>query len=170
MKIILHTPRLYLRQFLPNDAPVLYALNQDQEVLRYTGDVPFEDELEARHFLIQYDHYQTYGYGRWAVIRQADDTYLGWCGLKFSPALQETDVGFRFFRQYWQQGYATEAAKACLVYGFAQLNLYEIVGRAHEQNSASIRVLEKIGMHFIEVRKEAGERWMVYGVERRLGV
>jgi RimJ/RimL family protein N-acetyltransferase len=60
--------------------------------------------------------------------------------------MDETDIGFRFFRKFWGRGYATESAAACLDYGFGQLGLHRIIGRAMELNTASIRVLEKIGM------------------------
>lgn len=162
MEKILITPRLYLRCFSSDDSPYFFALNKDPEVMRYTGDTSFIDEAAARVFLDQYDHYQHYSYGRWAVIRQSDEAYLGWCGLKYSPELEETDVGFRFFRKYWGQGYATESAKACLQLGFQQFNLSQIVGRAHAENMASLRVMEKIGMKYLEERLENKERWLVY--------
>ena len=148
MNALLQTPRLQLRPFSIADAPDFFQLNEDPEVIRYTGDRAFRDLKEARHFLQNYDHYQKYGYGRWAVIRRSDGAYLGWCGLKYSPNLKETDIGFRFFRSYWGQGYATEAAKVSLDYGLKDLGCPFIVGRAQKANSASIRVLEKIGMQY----------------------
>jgi len=96
--------------------------------------------------LSTYNHYEKYGFGRWAVIRKQDDVYIGWCGLKYSPQLDEVDLGFRFFKKHWNKGYATEAAKACIDYGFNHLGLKKIVGRAMNENQSSIRVLEKIGM------------------------
>jgi len=84
MKII-STPRLLLREMTPEDAGNLYYLNLDPEVIRYTGDPPFDSILDAEIFLNRYDHYQKYGFGRWAVIRKLDNAFLGWCGLKYSP-------------------------------------------------------------------------------------
>jgi RimJ/RimL family protein N-acetyltransferase len=63
--------------------------------------------------------------------------------------LNEVDLGFRFFKKYWNLGYATETAKACIEYGFHQLQLTKIVGRAMELNVASVKVLEKTGMTFV---------------------
>ncbi len=146
--IITKTSRLYLREFMPDDAPHFFALNNDPEVIRYTGDAPFANEAAARAFLEAYDAYARHGMGRWAVIRKEDEAYLGWCGLKYSPDLDEVDIGFRFFRKYWGRGYATEAAQACLAYGLETLGLKEIVGRAMKANHASMRVLEKLGMQF----------------------
>lgn len=149
MKKTLETNRLYLRELNISDAEDFFLLNQDPEVIKYTGDVAFQHVSEALSFLQNYNPYELYGYGRWAVIRKEDDAFLGWCGLKYSPDLDEVDIGFRFFQKYWNQGYASESALACLVYGFEQLNLEKIVGRAMEANLASVKVLEKIGMHYV---------------------
>ena len=148
MNIILETPRLLLREFQEEDAPFFYELNEDPEVVRYTGDPPFDSVESARFFLRSYDQYEKYGYGRWAVLLKPNNEWIGWCGLKHQPELGETDIGFRFFRRYWGQGYATESARACLDYGFNTLGLKRVVGRAMKDNKASIRVLEKIGLEF----------------------
>jgi ribosomal-protein-alanine N-acetyltransferase len=144
------TKRLRLRPFYPGDKQHFYELNEDPEVLKYTGDSPFQSVEDARRFLEQYDHYEQYGFGRWAVLRKTDNMYLGWCGLKYTPYVDEVDIGFRFFRKYWGHGYATEAAQACLDYAFNVLQLDEVVGRAMNKNKASIRVLKKIGMSFLK--------------------
>lgn len=142
------TDRIFLRPLHTADAENFYRLNSDPEVIRYTGDVPFKSREEARQFLENYDQYRLYGYGRWAVIRKSDAAFLGWCGLRYDPRSGETDLGFRFFRACWGQGYATEAALASLRLAFERFQLREVIGRASEQNKASIRVLEKAGMRF----------------------
>ncbi len=149
MKKIIETNRLYLRELTIEDAENFYLLNADEEVIKYTGDNAFESIEKAKAFLENYNPYQEYGYGRWAVIDKSNEEFLGWCGLKFSPELKETDIGFRFFKKHWNKGYATESAKACLDYGFEKLKIKTIVGRAMELNKASIKVLEKIGMTFV---------------------
>lgn len=149
MKPIIETNRCYLRELSVGDAPYFYDLNADAEVIKYTGDQAFGNVSEAKSFLENYNQYDLYGYGRWAVIDKNDGEFLGWCGLKYSPDLEEVDLGFRFFRKYWNQGFATETAKACIDYGFTHLQLNKIVGRAMERNVASIKVLEKTGMTFV---------------------
>lgn len=167
MKTILQTNRLLLRELTPGDAKNMYLLNLDPEVIRYTGDGPFASEPEARLFLENYDQYEKYGMGRWAVIRKSDETFLGWCGLKYSPDAGECDIGFRFFRKHWGQGYATEAAKACLEYGFDTLNLPTIVGRAMCDNLASVRVLEKIGLRYHCDVDFEGQPGVVYSLDKQ---
>ena len=143
---VLETLRLYLREITIQDAETVYSLNLDKEVIQYTGDEPFHDVKAARDFLTNYEHYNLYQYGRWAVIRKSDDTFLGWCGLKYSPDLDEIDIGFRFFKEYWNKGYATESAKACIDLGFQKFQMEYIVGRSRQENTASINVLKKIGL------------------------
>lgn len=146
MNIILETERLLLREFEVADAPYYYELNQDPEVLRYTGDAPFPTLESAVEFLHNYNHYQQYGYGRWTVILRETGELIGWCGLKYLQDVDEVDLGYRFFQKHWRKGYATESGKACVRYGFEGLKLPFIVGRAMKGNIGSIRVLENCGM------------------------
>lgn len=162
MTKILETTRCYLRELTIYDAQHFFDLNSDDEVLKYTGDKAFESIESALQFLFNYNPYQEYGYGRWAVIDKNTNDFLGWCGLKYSSELNEVDLGFRFHKKYWNQGFATETAKACLDYGLNQLNLTKIVGRAMEANIASVKVLEKIGMEFVEKREFQLHEGVVY--------
>ncbi|WP_211356894.1 GNAT family N-acetyltransferase [Phaeodactylibacter luteus] len=152
--IKIQSSRLVLRELCPQDAPWFKALNDDPEVVRYTGDGPFRGLPAARAFLEAYpaEAYLRYGMGRWAVcLRTGHQEPLGWCGLKWHPATREADLGFRLFRRYWGQGFATEAAAACLAYGRGELGLARIIGRAMAANRASVRVLEKLG--FVQERQ-----------------
>ncbi len=146
-KPIIETPRLILREFIVDDAFDIYELNADPEVIRYTGDPPFDTVENARKFLHNYREYEKNGFGRWAVIKKASESFIGWCGLKLNEQ-NLIDIGFRFFRREWNKGYATEAAKACLEYGFKELNLKEIIGRVAQENNGSIKVLEKLSMEY----------------------
>lgn len=145
MKIIFETDRLLLRELNFSDAENFYKLNSDPDVVQFTGDNKFTSVKAAKIFLENYIEYEKYGYGRWAVLSKTDDKFLGWCGLKYNEE-QMVDLGFRFFKKHWGNGFATEAAKGCLNYGFSELHLETIVGRALKKNIASIKVLEKIGM------------------------
>lgn len=162
---ILQTQRLYLREFTIEDATHFYDLNLDPEVIKHTGDEAFKSVEDAKTFLENYDHYQKFQFGRWAVIDQTNEEFLGWCGLKFSPEKDEVDLGFRFFQKHWNKGFAGEAAQACLNYGFNELNLLQIVGRAMKANLASIRVLEKVGMQYLKDFEFDGNKGVIYKIE-----
>ena len=163
---ILETERLFLREITVNDAETAYLLNLDTDVIKYTGDKSFDSIESARQFLISYDHYKKYGFGRWAVIRKQDREFLGWCGLKYSVDTDEHDIGFRFFKQYWDKGFATESARACINLGFNKFNMTTIVGRAMTENVASIRVLEKIGLTYYKTFDFDGKEGVVYKINK----
>lgn len=157
MNIVLETERCLLREMDPADGVTMYELNSDPLVIRYTGDPPFENAEAATEFLRRYDAYRKFGMGRWAVVKKDDQQILGWCGLKFLADEDEVDLGYRFFRKYWGQGYATETALACIKYGFENLHLNRIIGRAAVENIASVRVLEKCGLKFDCFNKHFGD-------------
>ena len=148
MKIILKTERLYLREFEKEDGFHFFQLNNNPDVIKYTGDSAFVSLEDATCFIENYKDYQLNGFGRWAVCLKENDEFIGWCGLKLEPAKKEIDIGFRFYKKYWGKSYATEAALASIEYGFSTLKIKEIVGRAYKENIASIKVLEKCNMIF----------------------
>ena len=150
MKIIFETPRLLLRQFTLADTALLLELNRDPEVLKYLHEPLLRDEEHAREILetIILPQYKN-NLGRWAAFIKENNEFIGWCGLKYRPGLDEIDLGYRFLKKYWGQGYATEAARNTLEYAFTTLHLKTITGRAHIQNIASLKVLEKIGMQYV---------------------
>jgi RimJ/RimL family protein N-acetyltransferase len=144
----------------------MYRLNLDPEVIRYTGDPPFESIAAAEQFIRDYSQYRLYGFGRWAVHERETDTFIGWCGLRYSPEKNEVDLGYRFFRQYWGQGYATEAGKACLDYAFRALHLDFVVGNVMIENTASVKVLEKLGMSRWKTSTCGEQPSYVYRIEK----
>jgi len=145
--IILKTERLYLHEMTAAEAKDAFELNNDPEVIKFTGDPPFESIAAAQEFLINYTDYQKNGIGRWAVRLLENDTFLGWCGLKLHNN-GEVDLGFRFHKRYWNQGFATEASFACLDFAFNQKQLKYVIGRVMHENIASQKVLEKVGMKY----------------------
>ena len=150
MHIILQTPRLILRQFTEADAPLILSLNSDPEIVKYIHEPTLKTVEHAQEILnnIILPQYQN-NLGRWAIHTKNNMDFIGWCGLKYRPELDEIDLGYRLMQKAWGHGYATEAAQASLEHGFNELNLKLITGRAHIENLASIKVLEKIGMDFI---------------------
>lgn len=168
VKYILETERLRLREFSPElDAEWTYSLNLDEEVMRYTGDKAFESVEHSFQFLQAYSDYERNGYGRWTVELKSTGECLGWCGLKFHNDENFVDIGYRFIRKHWNQGYATEASQACLKHGFDVFQIEEVIGRAHRENGASIRIFEKLGMHPSEKTFNEGDLDVVYSINRQ---
>jgi [ribosomal protein S5]-alanine N-acetyltransferase len=144
------TPRLFLRKFTLADVEDFYRLGSDPEIIRYTGDPGggFKSIEEAEAVLRSHPlaDYKKHGYGRWASVDRGSGRVIGFAGLKYLEEHDEIDLGYRFIPEYWGQGLATEAARASLAYGFDELHLEQMIGLVFPENTASIRVLEKIGM------------------------
>ena len=151
MHIILQTPRLILRQFTLDDAGLLLALNSNPEVLKYLHEPLLTTEEQALHVLqnIILPQYKN-NLGRWAIHLKDTNEFIGWCGLKYRDELDEIDLGYRLMQPFWGNGYAFEAARYSLDYGFNQLHLKTIIGRAHIENAASLKILIKTGMQYVK--------------------
>jgi RimJ/RimL family protein N-acetyltransferase len=166
MKIIFETERLILREFTLADTGLLLKLNTSPEVLRYIHEPALKDEAHALEILENtiLPQYQI-NHGRWAIHTRKDGAFIGWCGLKFLAETQTTDLGYRLLPGEWGKGYATESAKECIQYGFTQLHIEEIFGKAHIDNTASIRVLEKTGMNYLGISIEDDTEIKIYQVK-----
>ncbi len=153
MPPILTTPRLYLRQFTLEDAPLILQLNTPN-VLKYVHERLPNDLEDARQIIktIIIPQYELYNLGRFAVYVKEDNRFVGWCGLKFLKEENEIDLGYRFMEKEWGKGFATEAAKAVLHWGFDERKLQTIIGRTHIDNIASQKILLKIGMQYIATK------------------
>ena len=156
MKIFAETDRLILRELVASDAEGLFAIDSDPDVHRYLGNNPVKS-MEQIKDVIQFirNQYVENGIGRWAMIEKTTHNFVGWAGLKLikEPTNHHCnyyDLGYRLHKNYWGKGFATEAAKASVDYGINQLNLKDIYGIADVNNVASKKVLEKVGLKFIE--------------------
>ena len=158
----LETDRLILRDLEPTDAAGMFALDSDPAVHRYLGNKPLTNIQQSVEVIeMVRAQYRTIGIGRWAVVEKATGAFVGWTGLKRETELRKPmeymDPGYRLRPPFWGKGYATEAAKACLQYGFEKLGLREINAAADVANAASNRVLIKLGFRHLETFKYEGE-------------
>ncbi len=152
MNVHIETDRLILRDFQIEDAPGIFALDTDLEVMRYLGGVKMKDLSEAEKTIEHIQkQYVERGVGRLALIEKTTGEFVGWSGLKLESGelngrKKWYDLGYRLLRKFWGMGYATESAIASLKYGFEELKLAEICALADINNSGSNRVLQKIKM------------------------
>ena len=171
----LHTARLRLRPFDDTDEDDLFALHSDAHVLRYWDSPPWSERTQAARFVAACRRMAADGSGaRLAVDRAGDGTFLGWCGLsRWNPGHRSASLGYCFTAAAWGHGYATEAAGALLRWAFDALELNRVQAEADTRNTASARVLEKLG--FVRegtlredcvVNGEVSDSW-VYGLIRR---
>ncbi|HEX7492237.1 MAG TPA: GNAT family N-acetyltransferase [Candidatus Limnocylindrales bacterium] len=145
----LATSRLILRRWRQSDREPFARLNADPEVMSHFPRPLTREESDALVDRIEM-RFDERGYGLWAVERRDDGVFLGFTGLAYqtfeAPFTPCVEVGWRFDRFAWGHGYATEAARAALAYGFGVAGLDEIVSFTSTLNEASIRVMERIGL------------------------
>ena len=147
----LTTKRLVLRSFAEQDVDALHRVLSDPKVHRYfpRTDPPSREQVE-KIIARQLAHWEEHGCGWWAVVSPESQELIGWCGLQFLPEFGETEVAYLLSRPYWGKGLATEVAWAAAQFGFQTLGLERLVAIAHVENAASQRVIEKLGMSFVE--------------------
>ncbi len=146
---VLTTPRLTLRCFREADLAPYAALNIDPEVVEHLGGQPFSREYTEEIAEWANGLYKREGIGLLAVERSEDSAFLGMCGLHHLDAYpDDIEIAWRFAREHWGYGYATEAALAWLDYGFNVKKLPSVISTTDEQNARSIGVMERLGMTF----------------------
>ncbi len=173
MNPIIETKRIIIREILPTDVDRLFELDSNPEVHRYLGNKPITSKEQASNaiaFIRQ--QYIDNGIGRWAMIDKNTQEFIGWTGFKLitepiNNHVNYHDIGYRLIQRYWGKGLATEAAIACLHYGFETLKIKEVHSFADAENAASNRVLSKIGLKFIESFEYEGIPHNWYHIEKQ---
>ena len=148
--LILETARLRLRWFTDTaaDADFLRALLNDPGWIANIGERHVRTRRQARAWIATRHTapYGRLGFGFWAVERKSDGRLLGMCGLTKRDTLLEADVGYALMPEFRGQGYAREAAAACVRYAHDVLGFAEVWGITSPSNAASADVLQKIGL------------------------
>ena len=144
------TAQLTLRPLREDDIASLYAIQSDQQAMRYTY-VATSFETFSEHIRAYAALDAQIGYAPWAVVITEQEHLCGWGGLAVDPFDPGwgVEVVYYFGSQFWGRGYATEIVQASLDYGFGASGLSTIGAFAHPQNRASIRVLEKCGFRLL---------------------
>jgi len=144
-----------------------YEMNLDAEVSKYTGDggVVSKKEMERRIVENVFGDYDKYGFGRLAVEWKAENKFIGFTGLKYLEDLNEIDIGYRFMRDYWGKGIATESGRAIIDWGFTKLGVEKIIALILPENIPSIRVSEKLGMKYEKDIMEYDLKLKLYSIK-----
>lgn len=164
----IQTERLLLRAFTDTDTDRMFDILSGKDVLRYFPPNPNPITRERAQKMITriLAHWEERSYGLWAVTIAKSGQLLGRCGLQYIPETNEVEVDFILDRDFWGHGYATEAGVAALKFGFDNLEVSEIIGLVHPDNIASQRVLQKIGMQYIETKEYFGMNCQRYVINR----
>lgn len=167
---ILETQRILLRHQVIGDLDDLWALYCDPEIIKYIPDAPRSRE-EAREELEWHKngHPRFPELGLWAAIHKETGRFIGRCGLLpwEIDGQNEVEIAYTISRDFWGQGLATEAAQAILNYGFVNLNLTRLICLIDEENIASKKVAEKIGMKFEKEGHDEVGSFLLYSIHRK---
>ncbi len=149
----LETERLVLRPLDRGDLDELCRLNADPEVMRYIMDGATLDRVQtAERLESMIAHWDEHGFGLFAVARRETGELTGWTGLATPTFLPEVlpafEIGWRLARRFWGEGIATEAAQEVVRVAFGELRLHHLLSIRHVDNTASGRVMEKLGFRF----------------------
>lgn len=153
MSVLFETERINLRRWKDEDRAPFARMNGDPMIMEYLPRPLTEDDSNklVDRFI---SHYDKHGYGLYVLERKEDGAFMGFTGLQrvpfkaaFTPA---TEIAWRLDYGFWGKGYASEAAKAVLAHGFDEQGLEKIVSFTVHDNTRSIGVMEKIGMHKVK--------------------
>lgn len=167
MSFELTTPRIQLRPCKADDIDALHRLWTDSDVRKYLWDdeiIPLELVAEIVDSSIQ--DFATRGFGHWIITWKDNNELIGWVGLREFGTLPAIEVLYGIMPSCWGQGLAVEAARAILHYGFTQLNLPQIHAGTDAPNTASLRVMEKLGMRFDRRSQTNGLETIYYVIAR----
>jgi RimJ/RimL family protein N-acetyltransferase len=147
--MLLTTERLLLREFTAQDCHAVLAYQSDPRYLRYapwTHRLP-EHVERLMQVCIGWQHEQPRCKFQLAILQQTTHQLIGSCGIRMATAhAPEAELGYELHPDHWGQGYATEAARCILAFGFQTLRLQRVWAECLTENTGSVRVLERLGM------------------------
>jgi RimJ/RimL family protein N-acetyltransferase len=163
----LHTDRLILRGFTPDDFEPFATIVSDPEVVRFLDDgAPISREECWRGIAVFLGHWHLRGYGWWAVEERDTGRFLGRIGLYNPEGWPGIEVGWLLGREVWGRGLATEGAKAALTFAFDVVGADHVISLIDPRNTRSIRVAEKIGARYEGELHHRERALVVYGTHR----
>jgi RimJ/RimL family protein N-acetyltransferase len=164
----IETTRLLLRPMRWADVDDLLHIFADPRVMASFGVAPFDRAQMEGWTRRNLDHQAEHGFGLFSVILKANGALIGDCGLEVMEVdgVRAAELGYDFRSDYWNQGYATEAATAVRDYAFATLGLPRVISLIRVGNGASRRVAEKVGMRLVAEITRYDRRYWEYSLER----
>ncbi len=145
---MLETDRLILRPLREKDIEAIYAMRSDADVMRFIREP--QNRIESANWVeLVSSRWKDERIGFCAILEKPSKKFVGWCGIWRLKETEELEIGYAVAKQFWGKGLATEAALVFLDYAFEKLEPEKIVAVARPENTASRRVMEKLGMNFV---------------------
>jgi ribosomal-protein-alanine N-acetyltransferase len=163
------TDRLILRRLGERDVDEIFAMRSNPEVMRFIREP--QNRAESVNWLnLVSSRWESDHIGFCAIVEKRTDRFIGWCGLWQLKETDELEIGYAIARDAWGKGFATEAARVFLQYGFEQLKPEKIVGVAEPENVSSRRVMEKLGMKFVRHGEFYNRELVQYAISREFWI
>jgi len=162
----LETERLFLHPMVATDLDALHLIFTDPKVMASFGDELFSREQMERWLQRNLTHQDEFGYGLFSVVLKGNGKLIGDCGLEQMEDQGAAELGYDFRSDFWNQGYATEAAVAVRDYAFDILQLPQLISLIRVGNLASNRVAEKVGMKLVEEFTHYDIQYWKYSIQR----
>ncbi len=171
MNLIVETERLIQREILQTDAEGTFKLDNNPKVMQYLGG-KITTHISVIHSNIEKirNQYIQNNIGRFAVILKETNQFIGWSGLKFIAEPEKNfanfyDIGNRFQEEFWGKGYAYESALPWIDYAFKTMKIDKLNADAHINNIGSNKILQKLGMQFLDQYEYEGYPFNWYELE-----
>jgi len=163
----IETERLTLRPFREADVTAVFELLQDPDVVRYVGDRRVPTLQEAWRAIAGWlGHWALRGYGQWAIEERSSGRLIGRAGIINPVDWPGPEVGYLLGKAWWGRGYATEAARAAMEWGFERIAFEELLSLIDPANAPSIAVATRLGESLRGETELLGNRVLVYGISR----
>jgi RimJ/RimL family protein N-acetyltransferase len=163
-QVIIETERLRLRPMRMGDLDEFVSLHADPEVTEFIR--PLNRTAAEERLRRDEAEWRERGHGLLAMLDRESGVFLGRSGLKHWPQFDETELGWALARSAWGRGYATEAARACIEWGFAEFAVPYLTAMINPDNVRSTRVAERLGLAPMREDLLLGDPVVVYGLER----
>ena len=165
-KEMINTERLILRPMIEGDFEDMFKIFSDKKVLNAFNLMDFSQEQMKGWIHRNLSHQDKYGYGLFSVVLKSNQKLIGDCGFEHTEFNQKpcVEIGYDFLSEYWNQGYATEAANAVKDFGTNHLkfDINSLCSFVRKSNSASQRVSEKIGMQKVKEYMNYNIKYLLY--------
>ncbi|MHC9510417.1 GNAT family N-acetyltransferase [Kangiella sp. M94] len=164
---VLETERLILRHYKNADLPTYYEMMADPDITRYLfSGKPMSEHDAWRSMATMAGHWMLNGYGQWALEEKSSGQFVGRAGLIKPEGWPAIEAGWVLHKRAWGKGYATEAGRAVIGYGFETLNQERIISMIQPDNTPSIKVAERLGESFNKKITLFGIDALEYAIDR----
>lgn len=165
MRTIYQSPKIIIREFLPQEKQTFLDLFKDEQVTQYLPETSPERYVEMFNELLE--NYEKKNLSRWAIFSTVDHSFIGMCVARiFAHNTNQIEIGYVLGRNYWGKGIATEVCKALTQYSFANTATKEVVAITDLDNAGSQNVLQKVGFERLSNLIRNQEELAYFKIER----